>query len=71
MKHPHLMWQVRSANGFLVSCLLVSDASTHSVIQYVDQTVCDVEEFNDLQAARERVRSLYVDAARRAAPRPE
>jgi len=70
MKHPNLVWQVRSADGLLVSCLLVSEASTHSVIQYVDQTLCDVEEFADLQTARERVRRLYADAARRTAPRP-
>lgn len=66
MKHPNVMWQVRAADGRLVSCLLASGASTHAVVRYVDEIVCDVEEFHDLDAARERVRALYADVARRA-----
>lgn len=65
MKHPNLVWEVRGADGRLVSCLLVTGASTHVVVQYVDEIVFDVEEFADLKAARERVGILYADTARR------
>ncbi|HEY5617269.1 MAG TPA: hypothetical protein VIK60_04950 [Vicinamibacterales bacterium] len=67
MKHPNLVWQVRSRDGRLVSCLLAPCRLSHAVVQYVDSIVCDVEEFDDLNAARERVRMLYLDAARHTA----
>ena len=65
MKHPNLIWEVRRADGRVMSCLLESGASTHTVVQYVDEMLSDVEEFNDLHAARERERTLYVEMARR------
>jgi len=65
MKHPNLEWEVRSMDGRLVSCLLAPCALAHAVVQYVDEMVSTVEEFDDLNAARERVWVLFVDTARR------
>ena len=59
MKHPNLIWEVRSPDGQLVSCLLAPCALTHTVVQYVDAIVSTVEEFDDLNAARARVHVLY------------
>ena len=69
MKHPNLVWEVRRADGSVMSCLLESGPSTHAVVKYVDGEFSDVEEFKNLRAARQRTRSLYVEAARR--PRTE
>ena len=63
MKHPCLAWEVRRADGRLVSCLLVSGACTHAVVQYVDEIFSELEEFDDVKTARERVRTLYADVA--------
>ncbi|MGH9257321.1 MAG: hypothetical protein ACRD3C_22405 [Vicinamibacterales bacterium] len=63
MTHPNLVWQVRSTDGRLVSCLLARCAQAHTVIQYVDEIIADVEEFDDVETARERVRALYQDTA--------
>ena len=69
MKHPNLVWEVRRADGSVMSCLLESGASTHTVVKYVDGEFSDVEEFRNLRAARQRTRLLYVEAAR--GPRAE
>src|SRR5688500_10341120 len=69
MKHPNLVWEVRREDGSLMSCLLESGASTHTVVKFVDGEFSDVEEFRNLRAARQRTRSLYVEAAR--GPRAE
>lgn len=61
MKHPNLVWEVRSRDGRLMSCLLASGVLAHAVVRYVDEIVSSVEEFDDLAAAREHVRRLYTD----------
>jgi hypothetical protein len=70
MKHPNLLWEVRCADGRVVSCLLESGASTHAVVQYVDEVVSNVEEFDDVRAARDRERALYTELARGPRERP-
>jgi len=65
MKHPNLVWEARNSDGHLVSCLFVRGGSTHAVVQYVDEIVFDLEEFDDVKAAGERVGILYADTARR------
>jgi hypothetical protein len=63
MRHPNLVWQVRSGNGTVVSCFLAPSGLIHAVIRIVDDVVAEVEEFDDLETAQERVRALYADTA--------
>ena len=69
MKHPNLAWEDSRADGSVVSCLILSGLGTHVVVQYVDETVSEVEEFDDLVTARRRVRALY-ETLRRPAGSP-
>jgi hypothetical protein len=62
LKHPDLVWEVRADDGRLLSCLLASRPHVHVVVQYVDEIISSVDEFDDLNVAWECVRKLYVNA---------
>ena len=67
MKHPNLVWEARRPDGSVMSCLLESGAATHAVVLFVDGEFFEVKEFADLRTARQRTRSLYVEAIKSAA----
>ena len=62
MKHPDLVWEVVADGGRLLSCLLASRPHAHVVVQYVDEIISSVDEFDNLDVAWECVRKLYVNA---------